>query len=168
MKRKEKARKVELCGDISYEEAVKAVKNGDEKAKTRIAWYLLSGCDDVDVDVDQAVVLLEERVKDDDPEAMWMLGVCYEYGLGTEQNFKKAKKLYDKCFEHKYNSIGGLLAFNMNRFHPGNNAIKLERLKPNELERLISVLPLTTLDSYESMVHFLIVFCNDWFHYIFI
>ena len=69
--------------------------------KTKQAWLKLSGLGDVDVDEDGAVALLEERVKDGDGEAMWMLGVCNEYGLGTEQNIKRAEDLY------KQSSDGG-------------------------------------------------------------
>ena len=50
------------------------VENGDNKAKTKLECYKLSGCGGVEVDKDDAVVLLLlECVKDKDLEAMWML-----------------------------------------------------------------------------------------------
>ena len=64
--------------------------------KTKQAWLMLSGLGGVDVDEDGAVALLEERVKDRDTDAMWMLGICYEFGIGTEQDIKQAEKLYQQ------------------------------------------------------------------------
>ena len=43
---------------------------------------------------DEAVVLLEEGVKCQDSEAMWMLGVCCEFGMGIEQDVERAQQLY--------------------------------------------------------------------------
>ena len=57
---------------------------------------MLSGLGSVDVDEDGAVALLEERVKDKDTDAMLILGICYEYGIGTEQDIKQAEKLYQQ------------------------------------------------------------------------
>ena len=79
-----------------YEEVLSAVESGDNEAKTKLAWYKLSGVEGVEIDEDYAVALLEERVKDKDEEAMWMLGLCYEYGMGCEQELERAKKLYKK------------------------------------------------------------------------
>ena len=47
---------------------------------------MLSGLGGVAVDEDGAVALLQERVKDRDTDAMWMLGLCCEYGRGIEQD----------------------------------------------------------------------------------
>ena len=54
------------------------------------------------------MVLLEEQVKDRDGEAMWMLGLCKEYGMGTEQNIEGAEKLYRQSREAR-NDIGMFL-----------------------------------------------------------
>ena len=78
-------------------------------AKTSLAWYKLSGQGGSRKDVDEAVVLLEERVKDRDGEAMWMLGLCKEYGMGTDQEIEQAVKLYKQSSENG-NSIGDFLA----------------------------------------------------------
>ena len=59
-----------------YKEVLSAVERGEESAKTRLAWYKLSGMGGAKVGVDGAVNLLEERVKEKDGEAMWMLGLC--------------------------------------------------------------------------------------------
>ena len=83
-----------------YKEVEKAVESGDNSAKTKLAWYLLSGCGGAEVDKERAVKLLRERVKEEkDGEAMWMLGVCKEYGIGCEQDLKEAEGLYEECSE---------------------------------------------------------------------
>jgi len=77
-----------------YREAVIAMEKGDESAKTRVAFYKLSGAGRVEIDPERAFDLLEERVKAGDGEATWMLGVCYEFGIGTEQDVGQAMLLY--------------------------------------------------------------------------
>ena len=64
--------------------------------KTKQAWLMLSGLGGVDVDEDGAVALLEKRVKEGDTDAMWMLGICYEFGIGIEQDVEQAEKLYQQ------------------------------------------------------------------------
>ena len=85
--------------ETQQREIVHVVERGDNKAKTKLAWYRLSGRGGSKVDVDEAVALLEERVKDKDAEAMWMLGLCYEYGMGCEQDLKRAEELYKHSCE---------------------------------------------------------------------
>ena len=87
-------KKVSEKEEREYKEIVGSVEGGDDKAKTKLAWYKLSGRGGAEVDVDDAVVLLEERVDKKDAEAMWMLGLCCEYGLGCEQDLKRAETLY--------------------------------------------------------------------------
>ena len=101
----------EIVDEAQYEEAEWAVKNGAERAKTKVAYFKLSGCGGVGVDAHQAVVLLEERVKDHDYEAMWLLGLCCEYGMGTEQNVERAEDLYRYSCEGG-NTVGEFLLMN--------------------------------------------------------
>ena len=91
------------------EEVLRAVKKGDNRAKTKLAWFKLSGHGDAEIDPDSAVVLLEERVKDKDTNAMWMLGLCYEYGMGCEQDLARAEALYNQSRAGK-NQAGEILA----------------------------------------------------------
>ena len=91
--------------ESKYDDVEKAIEKGDEKAKTKLAWLKLSGRGGAERDEDGAVALLEERVKDGDGEAIWMLGVCYEYGLGIEQNVRLAESLYKKS-SSGYNETG--------------------------------------------------------------
>ena len=60
---------------------------------------MLEGSHGVERDADTAVALLEEKVKDGDAEAMWMLGVCCEFGMGTEQDVARAEQLYERGAE---------------------------------------------------------------------
>ena len=85
--------------ESQYRKAVHAMESGDKSAKTKVAFFKLSGRGGVEVDTDGAVALLEERVKEGDYEAKWMLGLCCEYGVGTEQDIERAVKLYGECFE---------------------------------------------------------------------
>ena len=101
----------EKSDEAQYREAVSAMKGGDESAKTKVAYYKLSGRGGVEVDRDGAVALLEERVKDRDYEAMWILGLCCEYGLGTEQDIERAEKLYGESKEGE-NVVGEFLTEN--------------------------------------------------------
>ena len=91
--------------ELKYDDVKDAVESGDEKTKTKLAWLMLSGLGGAVVDEDGAVALLEERVKEGDTEAMWILGVCYEFGLGTEQDLERAKNLYKQSSDGR-NKIG--------------------------------------------------------------
>ena len=79
---------------IQYRESVHAMDSGDEGAKTKVAFFKLSGRGGVKVDAEGAVALLEEREKEGDCKAKWMLGLCCEYGIGTAKDIERAKKLY--------------------------------------------------------------------------
>ena len=80
--------------DLQYAEVQNAVEKGNESAKTLLAWFLLSGRGGAPRNVEQAVALLEERVKKMDKEAMWMLGLCAEYAIGMSQDKQRAWVLY--------------------------------------------------------------------------
>ena len=68
-----------------YREALKMMESGVESAKTKVAFYRLSGRGGAEIDAKGSVSLLEDRAKELDGEALWMLGLCCEYGIGTEQ-----------------------------------------------------------------------------------
>ena len=89
----------EISDAAQYREAVSAMENGDSSAKTKVAYYKLTGLGGVEVDAEGAVALLEERAKDGDNEAKWMLGLCYEYGMGIEQDIERAELLYQQSSE---------------------------------------------------------------------
>ena len=91
-----------------YKEVLSAVERGEESAKTKLAWYKLSWFGGAQDDAIEAVKLLEARVKEKDGEAMWMLGLCKEYGRGIERDTEGAEKLY-KGSKEAGNEIGEIL-----------------------------------------------------------
>ena len=87
---------VKAMDGINCSEALHFVNgNKDGATKTALAAFLLSGCSGAERDPERAVELLKERVKEEDGEAMWMLGLCCEYGMGTEVDFDEAQRLYE-------------------------------------------------------------------------
>ena len=109
-----------------YRDVLHAVEGGDNKAKTKLAWYKLSGCGEAEVDEDGAVKLLEELVKDKDAEAMWMLGLCYEYGRGCEQDLTRAEQLY-ALSRDSGSEIGKFLSEN-GKYGRGSGVMKVRGL----------------------------------------
>ena len=102
----------EISDTALYGEAVSAMENGDAKAKTKVAYYKLTGVRGVEFDEDGAVALLEEREKDGDSEAKWILGLCCEYGMGIEQDIERAELLYQQSSEAG-NEVGEFLMKNV-------------------------------------------------------
>ena len=98
-----------ITEEEEYKKVSRAVDDGDNKAKTKLAFYLLTGKGGAEIDEDRAVALLEERVEERETDAMWMLGLCYEYGIGCEEDFKRAMSLYEQSSDGG-NAAGRLLA----------------------------------------------------------
>ena len=90
------------------EQVLEAVKRGDGEAKKLLASFMLTGREGVLIDQEGAVILLQELVKDNDIDAMWMLGLCFEFGMGCEQDFEQAELLY-KNSSDKGSAAGELL-----------------------------------------------------------
>ena len=44
----------------------------------------------------------EKAAAGGDPEGEFNLGLCYEYGLGTSQDYYKARECYEKSANHGY------------------------------------------------------------------
>ena len=74
---------------------------------------MMEGSHEMVMDADAVVALLEEKVKDRDTEAMWMLGVCCENGIGTEQDVIRAEQLYRRAAELG-NTTAKLITENLN------------------------------------------------------
>ena len=107
----EKEGKKGVADEAQYREAVGAMEKGDESAKTSVAYFKLSGLGGAKVDMEGAVALLEERVKEGDCEAKWVLGLCCEYGMGIEQDIERAEELYRESCEGG-NAVGDFLMKN--------------------------------------------------------
>ena len=93
-----------------YKEAVFAMERGVELLKTKVAFYKLSGRG-TEFDPEGAVPLLEDRAEKGDGEALWMLGVCCEYGIGMERDTVRAELLYYQSCQTK-NVVGTFLSKN--------------------------------------------------------
>ena len=112
--------------EVEYEEVLRAAERDDSKAKTKLARFKLSGRGGAEVDEDGAVAMLKECVGDKDSAAMWMLGLCYEYGIGCEPDIEKAEKLYKRSSEGR-NVIGDFLVGN-GKDDRGSGGKKVESL----------------------------------------
>ena len=107
---------------IEYEKAVHAMERGDKRAKTKVAFCKLSGRGGAVFDAEGAVALLEERVKDKDAEALWMLGMCCEFGIGMEQDIKRAELLYKAPVK---SNVVGLFLWGKGKNQRGNEAFAI-------------------------------------------
>ena len=83
-----------------------------EDQTTKEARWMLEGSHGMARNTKAAVAVLEERVKDGDAEAMWMLGVCCEFGMGTEQDVERAEQLYQRGAEQG-NATAKLLIYEL-------------------------------------------------------
>ena len=98
-----------MMKEEEYKQILSAVEKGDDKsAKTKLAWFMLSGLGGATIEVEKAVKILEERVAAGDGEAMWMLGICKDYGRGIEKDVEGAEELYTQSSESG-NEIGKIL-----------------------------------------------------------
>ena len=68
-------------------------RNAQEEYKTEKALWMLEGSHGMERD---AEALLVVNAEDGDAEAMWMLGVCCEVGMGMEQDVARAEQLYER------------------------------------------------------------------------
>ena len=119
----------EMLDAARFREAAHEMENGNVKAKTKVAFYKLTGLGGVEVD-EGAVSLLEERANDGDNEAKWMLGLCCEYGIGIEQDIERAVLLYLQSSE-RGNVVGEFL-FENGEGGRGNGVMKVEGLWKKE------------------------------------
>ena len=110
-----------------YNTALAAVRRGDSTAKTRLAYLLITGLGGATVNPKDAVTLLEERVKENDAEAMWMLGLCKEYGTGTSLDTDGAMALYTTS-SGLGNEMGALLEDNDGDDKRGCGLLSVARL----------------------------------------
>ena len=116
-----------MISEKEYRTALDAVERGDKKTKTKLAWYELSGHGDDDNNLSNAIALLEERVKEGDTEAMWILGLCNEFGIGIERDKKQAELLYCQSKDGR-NEIGKILEEQWKWYERGSGYLKIQRL----------------------------------------
>ena len=139
--------RMESLDEAQYTEALDEMEY-DDKAKTKVAFCKLAGIGGAKVDAEGAVVLLEECVNNGNIDAAWMLGLCCEYGIGTEQDIERAMSLYWR-FESW--SVVGMFLLKDIKSERGSGVIDLRKgifrdgIK-KRLGELICVAPWTSLD----------------------
>ena len=119
--------RVTTTAEQDYEACLEAVERGEVWAKTKLAWYKLSGIGGCEIDEKGAVALLEERVMANDADAMWMLGLCNEFGKGCEQNISRAELLYQRSSDEG-NFTGLILVRNRKEHERGSGYLKCSSL----------------------------------------
>ena len=92
---------------------------------TERAWSLLSTLEPND-DGTEIVDILKPQTEKGDMEALWMLGICYEYGIGIEQNKKQAAALYEQSRE-KGSEVGTFLVSHM-KYGKGSGYMRMDSL----------------------------------------
>ena len=66
--------------------------------KREEAFNRLRGCIEEAACIDkQTMTMVDECVKSGDPEAMWIQGLCMEYGMGCDMDSASAEKMYEKA-----------------------------------------------------------------------
>lgn len=81
----------------------------------------------------QAVALLVECARDGDAEAMWVLGVCCEHGVGTAQDVGRAQELYETSQE-KGCRTGMFLVECPNRNGLGSREVDLKSVSSHAIQ----------------------------------
>jgi TPR repeat protein len=89
-----------------------------------LEWHTIGYIIDADSEEDATTL-----VKEGDGDAMWMLGVCYEFERGIEQDIERAEKLYKESRE-RGNEIGKF--FERHGRRRGSEEMRMEslRIKP--------------------------------------
>ena len=119
--------------ETQYKDAVRALERGEDGAKTTIAFYKLSGRGGVEVDAERAVALLQERAMKNDDEALWMLGVCYEYGIGTKKDIQEAELHYQRSSQ--LNNVVGGTFYHFTNGRRGDGVVEVAALNWGLLHR---------------------------------
>ena len=109
-----------------YETTLEAVNEVEETTKTELAWSILAGREGNNCEQGNAITVLQERVNGEDSEAMWMLGICYEFGIGVEQSLEQAELLYHQS-RRGSNRIGRFLVDNVKVSKKGTGYLRIKR-----------------------------------------
>ena len=95
------------------------------KTATEKALWMLEGSHGMARDPHGAVELLQRQVVEHkDAEAMWLLGLCCEYGMGTEKDTQRAEQLYQQAAQQG-NKAAQLLVVKLNKEDRGCDYMKM-------------------------------------------
>ena len=104
---------VEKKDNVPSSNGTVVAKNSDKMdSQTRSAIEKLTGFEGAALDATGAVALLEARVDKGDTEAMWILGLCCEYGIGMMKNTERAGVLLQQSSDAR-NPAGTFLKSNL-------------------------------------------------------
>ena len=91
--------------ESKLQEVLNAVKKGEDGSRIKLEQLTFSK-----LGVDEEMIRrFGEQVEKGDSEAMWKLGLCKEYGLGTKQSVREAESLHEESSDCG-NPIGIILA----------------------------------------------------------
>ena len=82
------------------------IGEGKTRSRIQLAWKEFLGYDAGDGDI---IKQLNKEVEAKNGEAMWVYGICKEFGIGTEQDMEKARDLYEES-ENLGSASGNFLA----------------------------------------------------------
>ena len=74
-------------------------------------------------DLCDAVQLLQQFVEEGDSDAMWILGMCNEFGLGKPRDIQEAERLYSLS-SHEGNAIGSFISVNQEYEEKGKGVMQ--------------------------------------------
>ena len=99
----------EAMGNAVSEEVPEAVENKKSDSNHEEVLNAKTEDEKAVMDPRELVASLKKGAKAGDGEAMWVLGICEEYGIGTKQNFEKAERLYEQS-SNANNKTGKILS----------------------------------------------------------
>ena len=157
----EEIKRIEEEEALEYKKIKKVYDKGESNVVGRIAWYLLSGRGGIEKDVEKAFVLLENKADlCDKGMGWWLLGLCYEFGLGTERDRFKTIT----CYRHANRSkseiasflrkkeFGSLtLSFDFNQFHCLTTLLPVVSWKKLEIHSDGALLPDNVFDIFKEL-----------------
>lgn len=76
-----------------------AAENGDSEAQVILCKQYMNGTDGREVNIQKGLYWLQQAVDQSNPEAIMLLGYCYQTGRGVEKVPYKAEQLFKKAAE---------------------------------------------------------------------
>ena len=101
------------------------------KTATEKALWMLEGSHGMARDANGAVVVLEERTKHHNAQAMWLLGLCCEYGIGTQQDTQRAEQLFQQAAQRRNKTAKLLVGKLKNKKGRGRLDMNLQGEQPH-------------------------------------
>jgi len=97
-------------------------------------------------DITGAIPILDECVKTGDRDALWMMGICFEYGMGVPKDIERAVALYNQSKD-----LGSIIGKFMSGLNPDfRGKLEYSFLLMVE-EELLKVLIVSTITPWTSL-----------------